>query len=114
MKGNLFVKISVKVLLALLFLLCLRRMPYGYYELVRFVGMSGFAWLAYADGKEKDKSLMILWLACAVLLNPFVKVALGRQIWNMVDVALALVLSASIAHDLVQHFRQGKNGAASK
>lgn len=38
----------LELLLAVLLLLCLLPMPYGYYELVRFVSMVAFAFMAYA------------------------------------------------------------------
>ena len=37
----------IKVILSLLFFLCLADMPYGYYQIVRFAGLVGFAILAY-------------------------------------------------------------------
>jgi hypothetical protein len=37
----------IKIVLALLFFLCLADMPYGFYQLVRFSGLIGFSILAY-------------------------------------------------------------------
>jgi len=37
----------IKVVLALLFFICLAEMPYGYYQFVRFAGLVGFAILSY-------------------------------------------------------------------
>jgi hypothetical protein len=34
--------------------------------------------------------------ASAILINPFVKIALGRTIWNVKDVIWAVILIASI------------------
>lgn len=33
---------TIKIVLAVLFFLCLLKMPYGYYELVRYLALVGF------------------------------------------------------------------------
>ena len=38
---------AIKIILAILFFLCLADMPYGFYQFVRFAGLIGFAILAY-------------------------------------------------------------------
>lgn len=80
-----------KIALAILFLLCLLDMPYGYYQLVRFLGMVGFAVLAYQN-YQKNQTWFVVWLASALLINPFIKVSLGRTLWNVVDVVWAILL----------------------
>lgn len=67
-------------------------MPYGYYELVRFVSMVVFAIMAYKYYEKKKEVLTIVIGALAILFQPFVKIALGRTIWNIVDVVVALLL----------------------
>ena len=85
---------GIKILLAILFLLCLVDMPYYYYQFVRFVALIGFAILAYqAQGRQTE---MIIYGGLALLFQPFFKVALGRQMWNIVDVIVGLGLLASI------------------
>jgi hypothetical protein len=39
---------------------------------------------------------MIIYIGLALLFQPFVKVALGRTIWNLVDVLVGIGLLASI------------------
>ena len=39
---------------------------------------------------------MILFIALALLFQPFFKIALGRTIWNIVDVLVAVFLLGSI------------------
>lgn len=82
----------LKILLAAMLLLCLLHMPYGYYELVRFVSMVVFAIMAYKYYEKKKEVLTIVLGALAILFQPFVKIALGRTIWNIVDVVVALLL----------------------
>ena len=44
----------VKLVLVALMMLCLLPMPYGFYNLVRFISMIGFAILAWYDIKVID------------------------------------------------------------
>jgi hypothetical protein len=85
----------IKIILSILFLVCLLDMPYGYFQLVRFLGMVGFAILAYND-YQKNQTWFVIWLASAILINPIFKIALGRDIWNVVDVIWAILLISSI------------------
>ena len=78
--------------LAGMFLLCLAPMPYGYYQLVRFVAMIAFAIMAYGYYEKEQMPLAITFGALALLFQPFLKVALGRTMWNIVDVLLAILL----------------------
>lgn len=71
-------------------------MPYGYYEFVKFVGLVGFAILAYQTNQQGKQKEMIVYLVLALLFQPFFKIALGRQIWNIVDVIVGLGLIISI------------------
>lgn len=82
----------LKLLLAAILLLCLAHMPYGYYNLVRFVSMVAFAAMAYGYYREKKEELAITFGALAVLFQPLFKIALGRTVWNVVDVAVAILL----------------------
>lgn len=78
--------------IALLLLLCLLHMPYGFYTLVRFVAVIGFCYFAYQAYKSGNDARMILFIALAILFQPFFKIPLGRVIWNIVDVCVALYL----------------------
>ena len=82
----------VYIILTALMLLCLASMPYGYYQLVRFVAMVVFGVMAYKYYEEKKNVLAITFGALALLFQPFIKVALGRTMWNVVDVAVAIGL----------------------
>ena len=71
-------------------------MPYGYYQLVRFVAMIGFAYLAYKANKQNNKTEVIVFVVLAVLFQPFVTIALGRTIWNIVDFFIGIGLIGSL------------------
>ena len=86
----------IKAVLAILFLLCLLEMPYGFYQFVRFAGLIGFAVLAYQANQHGRQTEMIIYGGLALLFQPFFKVALGRQMWNIIDVVVGLGLIMSI------------------
>ncbi len=71
-------------------------MPYGYYEATRFIGMLGFALLAYYNYQQNKKIEVIIYIALALLFQPIIKVALGRTIWNITDVIVSVGLIISI------------------
>lgn len=87
---------AIKVILAVLFFICLAAMPYGYYQLVRFVALIGFGVLAYNANKQHRQTEMIVYGGLALLFQPFFKVALGREIWNIVDIVVGIGLLISI------------------
>ena len=96
LKKDKMLKAIIKIILSILFFLCLLHMPYGYYQAIRFVGMLGFALLAYYSYEENKKVEVIIYIALALLFQPFLKVALGRTIWNVVDVVVAVGLLGSL------------------
>lgn len=78
--------------LAAMLLLCLAPMPYGFYMLVRFLAMIGFSMIAYRYYYEKKINLAWTFVALALLFQPFAKIALGRLIWNIIDVVVGVGL----------------------
>lgn len=89
----------IKIALAILFSICLFDMPYGYYQLVRFAGLVGFGYLAFKANENKQKEMAIVFIGLALLFQPFFKIALGRQIWNVVDVIVSVFLIVTIFMD---------------
>jgi hypothetical protein len=86
----------IKFSLAILLFICLLDMPYGYFQLVRYAALIGFLLLAfnsYQSGKEKQA---IVYVCLAVLFQPFLKISLGRSLWNLVDVIVGVWLLISL------------------
>lgn len=86
----------IKVILAIVLILCLANMPYGFYQFVRFAAMMGFAYFAYSANQQSNKNAMFVYMALAILFQPFIKVALGRTIWKSIDVITAVGMLLSI------------------
>ena len=83
---------AVYIVLSVLLLLCLAPMPYGYYQLVRFIAAVVFIVLAWHHYNTKEVYLSVVFGALALLFQPFIKIALGRTMWNIVDVIVAGML----------------------
>ncbi|PQJ69648.1 DUF6804 family protein [Polaribacter butkevichii] len=87
---------KIKIVLVILMFLCLLDMPYGFYQFVRFVALIGFAILAYKANEENKNTEMTIYGGLAVLFQPFFKIALGREMWNIVDVIVGIGLITSL------------------
>lgn len=88
--------ILARVVAAAMLLWSLARHPYSYFELLRIVVCAVCAFGIYAAIQWKQQGWAWAFGVLILLFNPFVKVALGRQMWNYVDVAVAVFLIASI------------------
>ena len=84
----------VCLILAAMMLLCLAPMPYGSYMLVRFVAMVVFGMIAYRYYQNQKMVATWVFSLLALLFQPIYKIALGRVVWNVVDVIVALLLIA--------------------
>jgi hypothetical protein len=66
---------------------------------VRFVALIGFGILAYKANEEKKNTEMIIYGGLALFFQPFLKISLGREIWNIVDVVVGIGLITSLFMD---------------
>ena len=71
-------------------------MPYGFYMFVRFAALIGFAILALQANQQGRQTEMLVYIGLALLFQPFLKVVLGRQLWNIVDVIVGIGLLISV------------------
>lgn len=83
---------QVYLILAVLMLLCLAPMPYGYFQLVRFVAMVVFGLMAYQYYCRNKSIAATVFGVLALLFQPIYKIALGRATWNVIDVVVAALL----------------------
>ena len=58
--------------------------------------MLGFILLAYVSNKQNQKIEVIIYISLALLFQPFIKVALGRNAWNIVDLIVSAGLIISL------------------
>ncbi len=88
--------ITIKLILTILLFACLIDFPYGYYQFVRFAALVGFGCLAFKANEQGYRNEAFVYLALAILFQPFIKIALGRTIWNIVDVVVGIGLIVSL------------------
>ncbi len=98
--------IKIQLALVIALLLCLAPMPYGYYMLVRYGAAIILGIMSYQYYLEKKESLAVTWGAVAVLFQPIVKIPLGKIMWNIVDVIVAIALLMIVLHT----YNKNRNG----
>lgn len=86
----------IKIGLAIMLLAALLDMSYGYYQLLRFVATICFGYFAFKAGEAGDQRALWIYGALALLFQPFFKVALGRELWNVIDAVVAVGLLLSL------------------
>jgi hypothetical protein len=86
----------IKITLAVLFFICLLNMPYEYFQLVRLLALIGFSVLAYKSYEKDQSTMTIVYIGLAILFQPLIKISLGRELWNFVDVVVAVGLLVSL------------------
>lgn len=87
---------AIKIILAILFFICLAELPYGYYQFVRFAALVSFVFLSYRSYENNDKLFAFIFAALAILFQPLIKISLGREVWNIVDVVVGAGLIVTI------------------
>ena len=100
--------IFIKLGLAIALFVCLLDMPYGFYELIRFMSMIIFAVLSYKSYKDENVLMVVVYGGLALLFQPFFKISLGREVWMFVDFAVGSFLIANIIKAKKAE-RNGKN-----
>ena len=80
------------LVIAAMMLLCLAPMPYGYFQLVRLLATIAFGFMSFRFNQERKEALFYTFGALALLFQPLYKIALGRTIWNIIDVIVAIGL----------------------
>jgi hypothetical protein len=78
-------------LLAVILIVCIFPLPYGYYTFVRFAVCLATIYLANDSIKKDHLATMVFFIAVALLFNPLFQVTFARKVWNVIDVALGIL-----------------------
>lgn len=104
MKIPFAINFLLRLVTAALLFICLLQMPYGYYQVTRFFATFTFIVLGMTITKTKYSTFyQAAFFALAILFQPFFKVAIGRAIWNIIDIIVGVALLISIYVIYRQH-----------
>ena len=87
---------TVKIILAGLLFLCLLDMPYGYYQFVRLAATASFLYLAYITKTSGQGVIPVVYFLLALLFQPIIMVSFEKEIWNVIDVIVAIGLLVTL------------------
>ncbi len=74
-------------------LISLADLPYGYYQLLRFVTCGVAMYVAYTAYKWQKVWVVWLFGFVALLFNPLIPIHLSRELWQPIDVLCALTFT---------------------
>ncbi len=84
-----------RVVAITLLLLALAKWPYGFYTALRITVCVVTAYGVFVAAQLKQVIWAVVLGIIALLFNPFLAVHLGRELWRVTDVVVAVVLGAS-------------------
>jgi len=61
--------------------------------------MIGFGILAFRAFENEKQTEMIIYGVLALLFQPLFKIALGRELWNIIDVVVGIGLMITVVKD---------------
>lgn len=92
-------KYLIKLLLPALLLLCLVNMPYGYYVFIRIIMSIAAAIISYNYFEQNKNEIAYFWGGIVILFQPLYKIPLGKDLWKIVDLIIAIILIIRIYKD---------------
>lgn len=80
---------------AVMLLLAVGRWPYDYYRLLRWVVCAAAVYVAWWGWSTKRPWMAWVWAVIAVTFNPVFPIHLTRQIWQVLNVAGAILFAGA-------------------
>lgn len=95
-------RFAIWLIPAILSIIALAKLPYGYYQLLRIAVCTAAGYLTYCEFKLKDKLnvWVILFAFLAILFNPIIPIHLKREVWAFFNVTCAAVFIAHLIINL--------------
>lgn len=81
-------RLAIWLIPAVLSLIALTKMPYGYYQFLRIVVFIAAAYLAHMEYKLRDSTInlwVILFVIIAILFNPLTPIHFKREVWGYIN-----------------------------
>ncbi len=78
---------------AIMLLICWHPdLPYVYFQFIRILGMITFGLLAYTNHERRNMPFAIIFWLSVLIIQPFIKIPLGRFNWNVLDTIWAVLI----------------------
>ncbi|MCX5633326.1 MAG: hypothetical protein NTW93_06615 [Phycisphaerae bacterium] len=84
------------LLVVAMLLLALADLPYGYYQLLRFVVCGVAVYIAYMAYTWQKMWAVWLFAFIAILFNPLVPIHFSRELWQVLDFICAILFIVSL------------------
>lgn len=84
--------VSIVVLLLALF----PGLPYGYYQLLRWLVCGSCCYGAYLSHKNHNETWKWAYISLAILFNPILPIRFERELWQFLDIITAMIILTSI------------------
>ncbi len=96
MKKQNLLSVASGILIIMLLTCWNKHLPWLYFQLLRVVAMIIFSLLAFESNERENKSFAIIFGLSVLIINPFIKVPLGRFNWNILDTIWSVLLIVNI------------------
>ena len=90
------------IVLAFILLLCLFPLPYGFFVFIRLITTIVFGYFAYDFYQRGETAKCIVAALIMLLFQPFAKITFEREIWNVIDIIVALLLFGHVIWERVK------------
>lgn len=84
-------------LICFLLLGALLPMPYGYFQFLRLVVFAAFSFAAFVAINKNSSIKALVFGSIAFLFNPIYPISFDRDVWMLIDLAVAAILFANRA-----------------
>jgi hypothetical protein len=86
-------RLAIWIIPAILSIVALAQLPYGYYQFLRIVICIAAAYLTYGEYQLDDKVTVwaIVFALLAILFNPIIPVHLKRDLWAVFNIICAII-----------------------
>ncbi len=83
----------LSIAFAIMLLICWHPdLPYLYFQFIRVIGMITFGLLAYINHERGNMPFAIIFGISLLIIQPFLKIPLGRFNWNILDTIWAVLI----------------------
>jgi len=89
-------KNTASIISAVMLLVAILDLPYGYYTLLRWIVTASAIFLVWVASKLERKFWLFSMGIVAILFNPIAPIYLDKETWVVIDFIVAIVFSVSI------------------